>query len=689
MSWISRVAIPSDAGSYERILNSKTDVTQLAVHGINARTIAVAIVSWVSLLGDSPLEAKPNVVINRFVNSLLSDFKGQCLYYGELSDMLTRSVVHDHETHTLITKGYLKEFEKTPVYREYLEFTRVHDPRLLRYLLSFLSFGGKVGYIDEDLDAKALHSWLEVEERLQNTQLPNYISSLRAIVHWMMESWDDDGGFFPKHGSGAVAERDVWGAQGKNRLMQHIDPRLSMIYADTAGESELCLPTPTGTTSLSKDMRLSVARLRFVPKDFKKKRSICMEPVDFQWAQQGVLLWYERWLKVGPLRRHVFLEDQTRNQILCWHGSITSELSTIDLSSASDSVSLNLIKAVFPWRLLKHLLGTRSRYVDIGDGSEPRRVKKFAPMGSALCFPVQCTVFAAVVLLVSIAQAYGRDIWNGDTIEDLDLDYAFWLVAGMKSHKHRHYRRFFIYGDDIICDEAVVSNVIRTLQDLSFQVNVEKSYIGEVAYRESCGKHYFNGFDVTPLRLKIKPIAGERTQRKYGNDTSPTQGMPIKTLVGLVDAANRAGEYGFTHTYSALVNCCLRLPVKGVEQNQGINPILFDTIDSSESLVLKVREPRNNHLRKRNFSYDPVRPERPEVWLRYKLTHLLYQRDEVRSITVEPRIRKKASEEFDAYYHGLWWRSRWTSKELPENTTGAGRTDTKDARPRWRWTAIG
>jgi hypothetical protein len=708
-AWIPRIAISSsDVGTYERILNSESDVTQLDVqHGINIDTVRVAIVAWCSLLGDSPLEHKPRKVINRFVNQLLADYKGVCACYADLSDRVSRLIYHDHDSRALITGSFIADFKGTPIFREYLRFHRERDPRLLRFILSFLEFGRKIAYQDENLNEMALRQWYEVEERLESHMLPDYADdSLRAIVHWMFSRGWSEGPFLPKHGSGSVAEKDVWGAQGKNEAFR-MDQKLSYMY-ERLSEIELSYSTPTGAAMPSKDVRQSISKLMFVPKDLKKTRSICMEPIDFMWAQQGVRLWYERWLADGVLGRHVDLQDQTKNQIMCWHGSISSDLATIDLSSASDSVSLRLVKKIFPPKVLKHLLATRSRFVDTGvEGDNARRVQKFAPMGSALCFPVQCTVFSAVVLLVSVAQTYNRNIWEGDSIADIDLDTAYRAMYGRRG-RNNQFIKFQIYGDDMICDKRILPNVVRTLVDLGFQVNTDKSYVDEVAYRESCGVHCFNGFDVTPLKLKTKTLS---------------QRMSLEAAIGIVDAANRSMEYGYRNLYSTLVNVALRYPIEGVEPRRGLNPILFVPCDSDESFAIRTTVPRNDHLIARKYRADvnsaierlgreagrrmrftlsqgnkprpekyfgPYRPwprPEPNFGARKPNVRVNFQKTRVKSLGIGPMSRREASEKFDAYYHTLWWRARYSSNELPVGSTGAAKADTKEVRARWRWTA--
>jgi hypothetical protein len=694
--YLPRIRIPSTAGTYERIINSHKDRERLNAYMGNKYTVQVSIVVWASLLGDSPTGPKPDSTINKFVNSLLDDYAGVSDRFAELSDAGSRLIYHDHESRVLITKDFLDAFKGTPIFKEYLHFYKERCPTTLRFILSFLELGRKIGYVDSDLNTRAFRSWREVEDKLITAELPTFIDSLRSVVHWMFETgWVEDV-FLPKHGSGAVAEKGVWGAVGKNEAMR-LDPKIAYKY-QRSEDGDICTALPNGAWCPSRDANLSVARLRFVPKDIRKTRSICMEPIDFMWAQQGVRLWYERWLEEGVLAHHVRLKDQTFNQILCWHGSITSELATIDLSSASDSVSLKLVKAVFPPKVLKHLLATRSRLVDTGFDEEPIRVEKFAPMGSALCFPVQCTIFAAVVLMVSIATVSGRAIFEGETISDLSMAHQYLVAYG--AGEHAHFKKFAVYGDDIICDKQVVSNVMRALTELSFSVNVEKSYFDDVAYRESCGMHSFNGYDVTPFKLKTKPISTM---------------MSLEALLGLVDAANNAAEYGYTRVYSALVNVTLRWPIEGVRKNRGFNPILFAPLDSEESCAIKTSRPRNTHLKTRGQDNVPVATVAPDLLFygtkafgpyqpirlpfgcrpiehrrndRFRgPTHEVLQRKELCSLAVDTIEQRSADEETDPYYHGLWWRTRYGYDEVPSDIEGIAKADTKGVRVRWRWTA--
>lgn len=89
------------------------------------------------------------------------------------------------------------------------------------------------------------------------------------------------------------------------------------------------------------------SKVAFVPKDAKTSRTICIEPHLNIYFQKGVGTYLKRLLK----RRGVDLrkEGQPRNQWLARLASRTGYLATIDLSSASDTVSRELVWDLLPY----------------------------------------------------------------------------------------------------------------------------------------------------------------------------------------------------------------------------------------------------------------------------------------------------------------------------------------------------
>jgi hypothetical protein len=214
------------------------------------------------------------------------------------------------------------------------------------------------------------------------------------------------------------------------------------------------------------------SRTIFVPKTWKKLRGISAEPVELQFFQQAIYRSLMRSVHTTPLNHVINLRDQKVSGLMALQGSRDGSLATIDLSSASDSITLQLVKDVFgSTSLCRWLLATRSTHTLLG--KERMEIQKFAPMGSACCFPIQCLLFAAIALATVIEET-GR-------------------MPSLANYQ--------VFGDDIICPSSMAPHIMESLTDLGFTVNPEKSYWTGF-FRESCGVEAWCGHVVTPLRVK-------------------------------------------------------------------------------------------------------------------------------------------------------------------------------------------
>lgn len=702
-----RVSIPSASGNFTKYLgegsSSARDLKKRV--GENWRTFSLLQVTWVSLLADSSLGYKPNRTLNKFCLAFANDPIGVISSMSELASLLRDSLKRDENGVSIDT--FLIEFKSTPVFKEYLEFYRTHDYKMLRYLLTFLEFGKKISYVDARLDATALRGWYQVEQHLERLTLPTWTKALSAIVHAVCEPWSFDT-MLPKHGGGAVSQKGVRGIKAKNQNF-YIPNKIRYTYlrehnifdsADVPYDS-----TPNGDATSYSGTGSSVSRLHFVPKTYKTSRSICMEPIPYMWAQQAVRLRLEQMISEGLLRHHVTLKDQGTNQRLSRKGSIDSSLDTIDLSSASDSVSWNLVSSLFPSKVLRHLYATRTHTVNIGDVIT-MDVQKFAPMGSAVCFPVQSIIFSSVVLYISVCKTYGLDWRDPTCLAGSDVKELLKFAVPRRPDARRgDYAPFACYGDDIITDSRLTADVIEALTDLGFSINEDKSFTARYSFRESCGKEYFDGRDVTPFKLRIKTV---------------TQRLSIDTLAGLIDQINLAYDHGLQHTRRALIHIALYFPIEGVRCTSGRNPILFSE-DKDASMSIFHERPTNGHLahrkydarleksynsqiqravslvEKRNIRSEKRRIARKNGQSRGKIprivshldteSHIVFQRDEVRSIHVGPveRVRLRVSD--DPYRYTLHWRALVDGGSGEEPGEAIPRDDTLRAGVAWRWTA--
>lgn len=203
-----------------------------------------------------------------------------------------------------------------------------------------------------------------------------------------------------------------------------------------------------------------------VPKNSKTDRVIAVEPGLNLWFQKGIGAMIRRRLS----RFGVATNDQAVNQRLALEGSLLRELATVDFSSASDSISRELVRELIPhdWFLL--LDACRSKVGTMSDGTVIRW-EKFSSMGNGFTFELETLIFYAAALAV-------RE-YNGS--------------VGTVS----------AYGDDVVLPARDFDLFLEFSDYLGFRVNSEKSfYSTNCHFRESCGSHYFAGVDCKPIFLK-------------------------------------------------------------------------------------------------------------------------------------------------------------------------------------------
>ncbi len=208
-----------------------------------------------------------------------------------------------------------------------------------------------------------------------------------------------------------------------------------------------------------------------VPKKSDIDRCSCKEPDINMWLQKGIGSFLRKRLKK---RAGVDLNDQEINWRLAREGSRTGDLATIDLASASDSVSSGLVELLLPTLWFGLLDDVRSRVTTIPRGNEVEvhRNEMFSSMGNGFTFELESMLF----YVIARATAY------------------FTGTSGIIS----------VYGDDLIVPSELYTDLEWTLKFFGFVVNEDKSFFTG-PFRESCGGHFSGGFDITPFYVK-KPI---------------------------------------------------------------------------------------------------------------------------------------------------------------------------------------
>jgi hypothetical protein len=212
------------------------------------------------------------------------------------------------------------------------------------------------------------------------------------MIEWMKDFSVTEENFMPHHGPGGTYET----ARSQLSLDKYrflgTDQLIDYVFAKFAGLDVVSYyPLPPVKWE-------RVSQLVYVPKSMKTRRTISKEPATLQYLQQGIFGVIDSYIESNStLSKHITLHNQGRNARLAVESSSNQKYSTIDLSSASDTVTLSLVKAVFRnTPLYPFLIALRSKTVLL-PSEKVMRVAKYAPMGSALCFPVETLIFACAM----------------------------------------------------------------------------------------------------------------------------------------------------------------------------------------------------------------------------------------------------------------------------------------------------
>ncbi len=355
-------------------------------------------------------------------------------------------------------------------------------------------------YVSTDAELRYLPKRITAEQRDTFSRV-----SLRLFgdLFGVLDRKIADFELIPKHGPGSVADRL---SPLRKRDLAYWTERLEGVFPHwryrtniPEWDHDLEMVAPGAETPV---------RVVTVPKTQKTPRVIALEPSTVQYAQQALMGEIYHLIQSSPLDGILGFQDQLRNQELAREASITGKLATLDLSEASDRVHWWLVQQLvkgFP-HLRDYLDATRSQRAEVeGYGVIP--ITKFASMGSALTFPIEAMIFT-VVALMGMGERGEHPI-------------SVARLRGVLS----------VYGDDIIVPTDRVASVIEHLEAFGFKVNRSKSF-WRGYFRESCGKEYYKGQDVSVQKLR---------------QDFPTSQKDAAAIASLIDFRNRcytAGLWG-------------------------------------------------------------------------------------------------------------------------------------------------
>lgn len=219
------------------------------------------------------------------------------------------------------------------------------------------------------------------------------------------------------------------------------------------------------------------SRLTTVPKTIEIDRTIAVEPTWNMFFQQGLMAVLVRRLKSFGVDIET---QQFHHRKMAYYSSITKRFGTIDFSSASDCVSITLLKELLPPVWFEVLSSVRCKYCLV-DG-EYIELPMFATMGNATTFPLETLVFYALI------------VGSIDALEQPGLSSLPQWESLCKGAT--------VFGDDCIVPTEACQLFCLLAEYCGFIVNSEKSFTGEGSFRESCGGDYFAGRNVRPVYMR-------------------------------------------------------------------------------------------------------------------------------------------------------------------------------------------
>jgi len=290
-------------------------------------------------------------------------------------------------------------------------------------------------------------------------------------------------------------------------------------------------------------------RVVFVPKTLAAPRVIAIEPSCMQYVQQGLSRWMTARLEEHRLTRNsVRFSDQFHNRERAYQASIDLKHATLDLSDASDRVHLELVNRIFKSSpILQFLQDARSLHATLPN-DQNIVLEKYASMGSALCFPVEASVFYTLIL-AAIHNHYG--------------------IRPTYATITRFSRDISVFGDDLIVRTELVDVVTEYLESYALRVNHRKSF-SKSAFRESCGADFYEGHRVLPVYARQEAPA-------RASDWTPSH---VMAWVATADQFYLTGRWHLCQHIREMVEEVTKRPIprsRKLTRGVGGLSLMFDT----------------------------------------------------------------------------------------------------------------
>ena len=241
---------------------------------------------------------------------------------------------------------------------------------------------------------------------------------------------------------------------------------------------------------------VEMAEVSMVPKNAKTMRTIEFQPLLNTMFQLGL----------GSLIKHrlrragINLYDQEVNRSLARRGSLPgSGIATVDFSSASDTISAQLVFDLLPSDWLDVLAACRVSRVR--KSNLTFTLCKWSAMGNGYTFELESLIFYS-------------------------LAYAVCKEQGVAPNP------LSIYGDDLIVPSTVRNRLVEVFSHFGLTINTSKSF-WDGPFRESCGADYFLGHNIRPVYIKgrLRPVDLIRVRNHFYREWERDIATFVETLI--------------------------------------------------------------------------------------------------------------------------------------------------------------
>lgn len=367
-------------------------------------------------------------------------------------------------------------FSKSDFHQENYDTAR--DVAIDLLAISFLKKSPNI--LSSDIDIKTL-------ENFKSSEAKCLVSNEFHMSKSNLNSWND---FFQIFQSKI---RQIMGPVPTRTLNFAFGPGVNIGRkgVDTSAYAKYCIYTPSVTSNAYPFAKLylehtlwgqyllrgtdnkmmfdiqNASEVCFVPKNFKIKRTITIQPLMNTYFQKGIGSYLRERLKING----VDLRRQSTNQEAARRAQ-RDKLATVDLKSASDTICRVLVQHNCPSDWVSIMDAFRCHYASI-DG-QAFRLEQFSSMGNGFTFELETILFYAA--------AYAVVKMGSGKVTDIS-----------------------VYGDDVIIPSEDYPTFKETIEMLGFSINTEKTFVSG-RFFESCGMDFFDGINVRPFYLKTELI---------------------------------------------------------------------------------------------------------------------------------------------------------------------------------------